>query len=314
MNRTSPTQLQSVLLAAALSLTTHAALAADDNYALSLDPFPTESAASAPTLPDTTPEPSLPLLDAATLPSADTAVPPPKANPLSLSFELPVWLPSINGTTGVRGLVVPTNASFTQILDAADSIAALGGRLEADYGPWIFYGSGIYMKLAKDNVGPGPVNIKFISELVIADAGILYQIGRWNISGKGGSADPSIALALGAAARYMHVGLELQPQRLKSRQANEDWADPLFAGQLVLDLDKHWEVLTRGDVGGGSSQLTWSTGVFVGYRFNFCPTVTGCVKAGYEAVTDDYTNGSGANKFTWDEILHGPVISFAVGF
>ena len=288
---------------------------AEGDYALSLDPHWSEPApANIPTPAIADPGESILLLDAATLPSADTAAPPPQTNPLTLSFELPIWFSGMNGTVGARGFTVPANADFTQILEATDSIVGFGGRLEADYGRWIFYGSGLYMKLVKDNVGPGPVNIKFINELVIADAGILYQVGQWTLPIRGAGPYPMLTFDAGAAARYMHVGLELNPQRAKTRQANEDWADPLFAGQVYVDLDKHWRFLTRGDVGGGSSDLTWSVGMFIGYQFKFCPTVSGFAKIGYECVSEDYTNGSGADKFTWDEILHGPLISFAVEF
>ncbi len=289
---------------------------ADDNYALSLDPHWSEPASADVPAPDATnvQEESIPFLDAATLPSADTSAPPPKTDRLSLSFELPIWLSGMNGTVGARGLTVPANASFTQILDATDSVVGFGGRLEADYGHWIFFGSGLYMRLVKDNVGPGPINIKFVSELGIVDAGILYQVGRWNITGKGGAADPSIALAAHAAWPAHRTWVSSSNRSvgaINSWQSNEGLGRIRFwRGMSVLDLDG---ALTKkpsgGDVGGGSSDLTWSTGLFLGYRFNFCPKVLGCAKIGYEAVSEDFTSGSGSEKFTWDEILHGPLIS-----
>jgi len=259
-------------------------------------------------------------LDIAATNEATGADAAPTPNKLSLSFELPIWFSGLSGTAGVRGLTAPVNASFLDILRNADSVLGLGGRLEADYGPWIFFIDGLYMKLTKDNVPVGPprlgASINFVSTLAIADAGLLYQFGKWNLSGKGGGDDPTtISIAGGAAGRYMHVGLSMDTVRGISRNQNQDWADPLAAGQVTLDLNKHWQFLVRGDIGAGDDvKLTWAAGAYASYQFALCSKVSAAVKVGYQAVSEDYETGSGNQRFTWDMIMHGPMLVFELKF
>jgi len=235
------------------------------------------------------------------------------ANKLELTIELPIWLPGINGTAGVRGFTAPVNASFTDILQATDSLVGLGLRVEADYGPWIFAADGLYMKLAKDDIRVGPASIEFLATMTLADADILYRFGNWNLGSGGG--DPTLGAAAGVGGRYMHVGLSLNTANGLSRSQNQDWADPVAAGQLTLDLDKHWQILARGDIGGGGgADLTWSAGTFVGYQFALSSSVSAALKLGYEALGEDYHHGSGADQFDWDVIMHGPMLVLAIKF
>ncbi len=254
-------------------------------------------------------DPIVTLLDA-----ASQRAPESTSNQLKLTFEMPIWLSGISGKTGVRGFVSPVNASFTEILSEADSVIGLGGRVEADYGPWIFAADGLYMKLGKDNIPLGPARLNFTTEMAIADVDIMYQVGKWSLTSNGEGGDPALSLAGGVGARYMHVGLQLNTQRGRSRDATEDWADPVAAGQVTLDLTKNWQLLARGDIGAGSSDLTWQAGAYVAYQFALGSSATGAVKLGYEAISEDFHNGSGNQEFVWDAILHGPVIVLAVKF
>ncbi|HUO09976.1 MAG TPA: hypothetical protein VM008_16850 [Phycisphaerae bacterium] len=309
-----------LVLSATLLGSSPLARADSSDYQLSLSPHWSDSASpNAETPPlqqnESDAAQSVILFDAATTAPAPDAKTTPPSDKLQLTFELPLWFSGLNGTVGVRGFTAPANACFSQILQNTDSVIGLGGRIEADYKRWIFYGSGFYMKLTKDDVSIRRASVNFIAELAIADAGILYQVGQWSLPGKGDGTYPMLTLDAGAAARYMHVRMELNTKRGLSRETNEDWVDPLFAGQVALDLDKHWQFLTRGDVGGGvDAYLTWSVGMFIVYQFKFCPTVSGIAKVGYECMSEDYANGEGNQKFTWNEILHGPLISFAVEF
>ena len=237
---------------------------------------------------------------------------------LQVTFELPIWFAGITGNVGVRGFSTPVNSTFVQILQATDSVVGLGGRLEADYGPWICYGDGLYMKLAKSDIAVGPASLDFLSSLSLADIGILYQFGTWTpMASENGpnASDMKLSVAAGLAARYMHVGLNLNTIRGASRNQNQDWADPLASGQVKLDLDKHWQILTRGDSGGGAgAQLTWSAATFLSYQFALSSKINGEMKLGYQAVGEDYHNGSGFQRFTWDAVMHGPTIVLGLQF
>jgi hypothetical protein len=38
------------------------------------------------------------------------------------------------------------------------------------------------------------------------------------------------------------------------------------------------------------------------------------VIAGYRALSQDYDDGSGADRFEWDVTLHGPLLGLSIGF
>jgi hypothetical protein len=235
-------------------------------------------------------------------------------NQWRVSLELPIWAAGIDGTVGVRGFATPVHASFLDILESSDSVIGLELRPSIGYGPWTFFVDGLYMKMVVDDVSPGPSTVKFTNEMVLVDSGLYYRLGTWQLGGNG-SSPPALTVDVGPGARYMHVRMQLNTLRGASRSRNLDWADPIVTTQIALDLDKHWRILTRADVGGAvSSDLTWSAAAYVSYRFQFSSTVLGSLNLGYKAVSEDYHQGSGNQRVTWDAILHGPVIAFTVEF
>ena len=115
------------------------------------------------------------------------------------------------------------NASFTEILSEADSVIGLGGRVEADYGPWIFAADGLYMKLGKDNIPLGPARLNFTTEMAIADVDIMYQVGRWSLTGNGGGAAGGDPLSLAQGVRAHACGPSIEhPTRTVAHDATGD--------------------------------------------------------------------------------------------
>jgi len=52
----------------------------------------------------------------------------------------------------------------------------------------------------------------------------------------------------------------------------------------------------------------------VTYRFGLFGDDNAKFGAGYRALYQDYSDGSGANKFEWDVTLHGPVFALGIEF
>ena len=74
-----------------------------------------------------------------------------------------------------------------------------------------------------------------------------------------------------------------------------------------MHFSPHVFLLFAGDVGGFGvgSDFAWSvTGLF-GYKWQ-AGTVEWAILAGYKALGQDYTTGSGAQRFRWDTTMHGP--------
>ena len=233
-----------------------------------------------------------------------------------LTFELPLWLAGISGSAGVHGFSANVDASFADILGKTDSIIGLGGRVEAGYGPWTLVADGVYMKLTA-SASKGPASIDMKTELAVLDVYLIYLLGPWNL----GDAKtvtvntPSLSLDVGPGVRYFHVGLQLNTVSGLAREQNADSFALLAATQIFLNLDRHWQIVTRADVGGGThGAFTWSAAMLFRYRFLFTREVGGAVEIGYKAVGEDFHKGSGRDEFSWDAIMHGPVIGFAVDF
>jgi hypothetical protein len=72
----------------------------------------------------------------------------------------------------------------------------------------------------------------------------------------------------------------------------------------------------RGDVGGFDvgSQFSWQ--VIATYDFRLCATDRYAIDGylGYRALSVDYSEGSGANRYEYDAVQHGPVMGATVRF
>jgi hypothetical protein len=254
--------------------------------------------------------PSIALLDAGSTsaaPQDDEFLP----NRLRFSFELPLWLPSLNGAAGVRGFKTSIDASFTKLLSFADSVVGIGGRMEAGYGRWTFVADGVYTKLIS-NISVGPAKVEVSSEIALGESDLFYRLGPWKL---GDATAPTLSVDVGPAVRYMYLSLGMDTERGLSRHQSHNWADPLAATQIFLDFGKHWQILTRADIGGGvNADFTWSAAMLFRYRFMLCSKAGAALEVGYKAISEDFHTGSGNDKFTWDVIMHGPVIGFEVDF
>jgi hypothetical protein len=52
----------------------------------------------------------------------------------------------------------------------------------------------------------------------------------------------------------------------------------------------------------------------IGYRFDLFGKNNSAVFAGYRALHQDYSDGSGDDKFKWDVTLDGPILGLSIGF
>lgn len=71
------------------------------------------------------------------------------------SFELTpmyLWAPSVEGTMGVKGMSVPMDLSFSDVLDSLELVGTV--RLEGHKGRWGFFIDGTYMNLSQEIEDP----------------------------------------------------------------------------------------------------------------------------------------------------------------
>ena len=97
---------------------------------------------------------------------------------------------------------------------------------------------------------------------------------------------------------------------------NEQWIDPIVGVRTIWQLTPRWSFGAYGDVGGFGvgSDFSWLANGLVGYRFDLLSEKDSKFLFGYRALYQDYSDGSGASKFEWDGILHGPLFALAMEF
>jgi hypothetical protein len=109
--------------------------------------------------------------------------------------------------------------------------------------------------------------------------------------------------------------------RRQDNESHHRWRSgrrrPLVGAQAFFDLPEHWSFTLMGNVGGFGvgSDFTWGAMSTIGYRFSlFSEENNARAVAGYRAIYQDYTDGSGRDKFKWDVTFHGPMIGLAIEF
>ena len=104
--------------------------------------------------------------------------------------------------------------------------------------------------------------------------------------------------------------------RINDVSDNKSWVEPLLGARTIWDLSERWTVTLAGDIGGVAfgSDFAWNAFGLIGYRFSLFGEDNAGVFAGYRALSQDYTDGSGDDKFKWDVTLHGPILGLSIGF
>lgn len=93
----------------------------------------------------------------------------------------------------------------------------------------------------------------------------------------------------------------------------DDWLDPVIGARVMHRFNDHWSANLRGDIGGFglASDFSWNLQGGVGYQFNR----TWAAHLQYKVLSVDYDNGeTGAARFAYDTITHGPLIGVVARF
>ena len=246
------------------------------------------------------------LLFAATAPFARADDDDPTAWRVTLTPYL--WATGLYGDVTVRGRTAELDATFLDILEDTDTLVAFQGHLEVTRGRWGAYGDFFYVKAQVDDAGPAGLDVT--SRLWFIDFGAQYRILDTTTDRV-----PGFTLDVYGGARYSLLEVDLAPPGAPVLSRDVDWIDPIVGARVGVHLSEHAFLLFAGDVGGFGvgSDLAWSiTGLF-GYRWQ-AAGLEWAVLAGYKALAQDYTTGSGTRRFRWDTTMHGPVLGLSVRF
>lgn len=226
------------------------------------------------------------------------------------TFDLAVygWLTALNGTVGAGSVRAPVDVSFADTVEAADSLLAFSGHVEARRGPVALFADGLWTRIGIDDVTSGPARVEVTSTSALVELG-----GAYRVLDRGFDARQPWGWSLEALAggRYTYIGSRIDIQNVGRSSSHTEWIDPFVGMRLRMALSPRWDVSLRGDIGGWGigSQFTWNVQGLLGYHFTMFGTDATAV-IGYRALGQDYAN----SKLVWDMTLHGPVIGLNLRF
>ncbi len=266
---------------------------------------------------------------ASTIPAPDAD---PGASPEwtfhSLAF---LWVPSVKGKAGRGADVSKSDVSVSDMADVLKSNLerALLAHVEARTDRWGLFGEIIALELEDDAstttvLGPRKlpngiivapkrrltVETEGTLKMSLAELGATFDLTGDLVSDE--RTDARIEALVGA--RYYDVEIDIDINRKRLSNANDDWLDGFVGARASVLIDHDWDVLLRGDVGGfgigTSSDFAWRATAIVRYR----PLERVGIFAGWHILDIDWNRGSGANEAIFDLRMSGPVLGFTYDF
>jgi hypothetical protein len=247
------------------------------------------------------------------------------------------WLAGLDGRTTVKGRTTDIDAGPIEVLEHLDGV------------PWMSYGEarrgrlGLYGDLVYAPLGTGAGVARTLGgatldatlgvhvEQTIAEIGAVYEIAGWRSGRILGVGSGPTAIDVLVGARYwrqdvaVHLaltdtlevgGLSVSGSRAIARAGDVEWVDPLIGLRLRHRLAPGQDLVLRGDVGGFGAGSTFSWNVLGAYSFEIAThagvTYSGIL--GYRALAVDFDKGSGATRYEYDVVQHGPLIGLKASF
>jgi hypothetical protein len=216
-------------------------------------------------------------------------------------FELApfyLWALSIDGDMGIRGKTASVGVEFSDIWDNLQGVFTVrfNAMYRKKFGLLFDYN---YLDLGKEK----------LTDVVNAEVEFKAQI--LNLAGTYRVVDNNHILDAVAGIRYtiMDAGIDLKNIG-QSLNGDEDWVDPIVGLRYAYQINDKWALRLYGDIGGFgvSSDFTWQGLGMI----DFQPWKNVAFVAGYRGIGTDYESGSGTDTFTYDAVVHGPVIGLDI--
>lgn len=205
-----------------------------------------------------------------------------------------LWAVSIDGDQTVKGHTVDLDVPFSEIFD--DLNGALTFHFEGMHKQrWGFLTDLNYIVLEMDD---GSTDVDFTE--------IMFELAGFYRITKGTHAIDGLA---GLRYSSMEVDLNL-PSPLPSVDQRKDWVDPYLGLRWQWKFAENWGSRLRGDVGGfgiGSDKTYNLVGLV-----DFKPWTHVGLFGGYRVLYQDYSTGSGKNRFSYDATMHGPAMGLNI--
>lgn len=232
------------------------------------------------------------------------ALAPHSADDATWTFDafLYYWSAGVSGDLTLDGQDIDVDGGESDGFSGDSALTGFLGHFEAHHGPWSFAFAPMFVNLDLTGTESGGVDAEVELRVRVHEAFVAHDLGRnWN--GFAGARyydlDTTADLSIGGAP----VG---------SLGSGRSWVDPIVGLRFHDELDEHWSVRARADIGGFDvgSDFAWSASAFAGYRFNSCTAAW----LGYRALSVDFSRGSGSSELAYDLTLAGPILGVSFSF
>lgn len=270
------------------------------------------------------------------------AAPPPPRPPVWTYTVMPyAWLPSINGSTTVKGRTADIDATFIDLLhrEIPKQLFGLMGAFEARKGPFAVMADVVYLKVGVSDSGARARSVhsqvggtlaaaaSLQYEMVIAEAALAYELFHWRGAAPGlgtsldlygggrfwwQNADASLALNAGLTI----ADLTVSGNRAVAGSGDVTWFDPLVGLRLRHRFSPGVDLVMRGDVGGFGvgSDFSWQAMGYLNWDFARTQHAVWGGMLGYRALYVDFEKGAGNTLYRYDMLTHGPIIGVTARF
>lgn len=268
-------------------------------------------------------------------------VPVPEVRGWTFSATAYAWLPSINGSSTIRGRTADIDASFGDLLhrEIPKQLFGLMGAFEARNGRFGIMADLVYMKLGASDAdararsvhpnigGTLAASMSAQFEMFIAETALAYELFR--SQGVGSGTETAIDLYGGGRFWWqrasadlsvnagMNIGdLAVSGGRAFASSGDMTWFDPLIGLRLRHRFSPQVDMVVRGDVGGFDvgSKFSWQAMGYVNWEFARTERAVWSAMLGYRALYVDYAKGEGRSLYEYDMLTHGPIMGVTARF
>lgn len=230
------------------------------------------------------------------------------AKPWKFMIAPYLWIPAQHGniTSGPVTAQVSMNVgqSWNALWDNFKFAGCL--HLEANHDQWTIFGDAMYTNLGNE---VKQTQVQVDQKMGIFELGASYAVFDGKLPGAADDSTVRLRVEPLAGARLWYLDVDISTP-VRSVGPNKTWVDGFAGARCELAFNEEFSLSARADVGTGMSDLTWNILAMANYNFN----KTIAVFAGWRWLSDDYSTGSGRDRFEYNIEFSGPFAGLKIMF
>ncbi len=211
-----------------------------------------------------------------------------------------LWGMSLNGNIEMGAIGGEVDASFSDILDAAEMVVPI--NFEARGAVWTLIAEVNYASLSQDIFDQGNASGDLDVDMLIAELLSGYELGNFTHLLFGVR-----YVSLDSTIIFRQSMLPMLPGR-REFEAKQDWVDPVVGIRYGGPIGRRWDFMIRADAAGFGlgSELTWNVRTAFGINVSEVTEIL----LGWHIMDTDYNQ----NEFVYDMTQSGPELGVRFRF